>query len=129
MRVLRAVAWLLLAAGALLVGLALARGEVRVGLFLIVPFVYGTGLLAAGGMMLLMAGAIAWFLSLVPPLHAIPPREGEPGSRVERRGGGVVLLGPIPIVWGTDRRVQRWMLVLGAVILALWIVAIALTRR
>lgn len=117
---------------ALLAGLALlaygaSRGEVRLGLFLFIPFVVGTGAAAALGILLLMAAAFLAFAGLAsraagrwggaPPgaydEPTAPPRE------TRSRHGGVVLLGPIPIVWGSDRRVLPWMIGAGALLLVL----------
>lgn len=129
MRASRVAGLLLVAAGLACLVAAIVQGSIRVGLFLIVPFVYGTGLLAAGGMLLIMVGGMLLLVSLVPRMsdgEALPPGEG----RVERHSssGGVVLLGPVPIVWGSDRRIQRWMLVLGAAMLGLWLLFALLMR-
>ncbi len=110
---------------ALLAGLALIawgviRGEVSVHLVVVIPVVTGTGPIAALGMVATMAGLVGWWLTrLAPPAGrersarrpdeargAQQPSDRAPG-RVERetetRGGGVVLIGPIPVAWGSDR--------------------------
>lgn len=138
MRTMRALGLASLLAGGLLIAYAAMQGNVRVGLFLIVPFVYGTGLAPFLGMLLVMAGlfmlAVSSFTGMVPPRGEWV--EGE--RRVESRSGGVVLLGPIPIVWGhgrsrsedvpehvrrSDRRVLPWTVAAGAalLLLALWL--------
>lgn len=120
MRTLRALGLASLLAGGLLLAYAAMQGSVRVGLFLIVPFVYGTGLAPFLGMLLVMAGLLMLAASTF--TRALPPpgaewAEGE--RRVESRSGGVVLLGPIPIVWGSDRRILPWMVGAGVVLLVL----------
>lgn len=109
-------------------GYAAAAGDVRVGLFLIVPFVYGTGITPALGMFLLMAAAVLYFLGTARGSARAPPPLSEGGMVGEQRAttkhGGIVLVGPIPIVWGSDRRVLRWMIAAGA---AMLILALALT--
>jgi len=102
---------LLALAGIACLAAAAAQGSLHVGLFLIAPFVYASGGWAFLGMMLLVAAAIAATLGGF--------------SRVERASvaqGGLVLVGPIPIVWGSAG-VRRWMLALGAAMLALWVLA------
>ena len=131
MRGLRLAALAALLAGIALLVYAGMQGSLRVGFFLIIPFFYGTGAAAALGMLLLMAAGVLWFMgafqALAPPPsdggEAPPPAGGAhaPPERVERRSssGGVVLLGPIPIVWGSDRRVLPWMVATGAALLVL----------
>ena len=113
MRTMRALGLASLLAGGLLLAYAAMNGDVRVGLFLIVPFVYGTGLAPFLGMLLVMAGL--FMLAASTFTGALPAGEG----RVESRSGGVVLLGPIPIVWGSDRRILPWMVAAGVALLAL----------
>jgi len=38
------------------------------------------------------------------------------------KGGGIILIGPIPIVWGSDRSVLKWMLIIGIVFLILYFI-------
>ena len=127
-RAIRALALVALLAGLALIGLGVARGDVRVGLFLIIPFVYGTGIAPALGMLLLFAAAFLWMVGRVTAYAGPPPPEA--GAPIERRSrsGGVVLLGPIPIVWGSDRRVLPWMVLAGVVLLGLAILLTFLLR-
>lgn len=117
-----------LAAGALaLLGLAGVvaagvRGELTFHLFVIFPVVTGTGPFAAAGVVLLMAAAVAAFASAARRVPDAPP--GEPAAR----HGGVVLLGPIPFVWGSDRGMARGLLVL-AVVLAVIVLVIMMLAR
>ena len=127
-----ALAALLGGVGLLLYGLA--EGSVRLSLFLIVPVLHGSGLVATLGILLLVAAMLLWFAGSVRDMGArmggfepAAPEHGAP-ARVERRSGGMVLLGPIPIVWGSDRGVRKWLVVAGVVMLALWLLAVALLR-
>lgn len=119
---LRLAALAALAVGLALLGYAAVRGDLRFGLFLIFPFVYGTGGAAALGTLVLMAAGVLWFVSLASGAHADSPRYERPGEiRSERRSGGVVLIGPIPIVWG-ERGSIGWMIAAGAALLVLALV-------
>lgn len=123
----RALGLALLVAGAALLVWSAAQGDLKVGLFLVVPYVHGTGLLPFLGFVALLAGAFlalaAGFRPVEPPLpSAGPPRE-EPSGRTSRHGG-FALVGPIPIVWGNDRRLLPWLVLLG---LALMVLALALS--
>lgn len=144
-------------AGLLLVVLGLAllvwsalQGDLRVGLFLVVPYVVGTGLLPFLGFVLLVAGAFLALAAGFPraagdaawePADAAPPPpgrdarrdawEGPGGARAGRRAkhGGFVLLGPIPIVWGNDRRMLPWLVLLGIGLVVLMLVLPMLLAR
>lgn len=104
--------------GAAVSAYAVWTGQAEVGLLVIVPFLVGTGPLALLGIGLLFAGfvGLSWW-AMTRPLTApdtSPPPPGaqhtrpapEEGAHQEEgtRGGGVILLGPIPIVLGSDRR-------------------------
>ncbi|ASJ08240.1 hypothetical protein A3L11_02955 [Thermococcus siculi] len=43
-------------------------------------------------------------------------------------GGGVIMIGPIPIVFGTSRGAAGMAMVLAIILMALWIIAAILSR-
>lgn len=120
MRTGRRLSLVALLAGLALIAWGVIRGEVSVHLVVVIPVVTGTGPIAALGMVATMGGLVGWGLTgLAPPSGddrsarraddargARQLSDRAPG-RVERetetRGGGVVLIGPIPIAWGSDR--------------------------
>lgn len=122
------VAALLALAGLACLVTAAAQGQVHVALLLVVPIVYATGALPFVGMLLLVAAVVAWTLGALPRVERAAVAPGTQSGRVERKGGGVVLLGPIPIVWGSSPGIRKWMLVVGAAMLALWIGFALFTR-
>ena len=120
---------LLVLLGVALLAWSALRGDLRVGLFLVVPFVYGTGLLPFVGFVLVLVGA---FLALTAGFERIAP---EPGTRFEApqaerrtRHGGFVLVGPLPIVWGNDRRLLPWLVLLGVALVVLMLALPMLLR-
>jgi len=48
----------------------------------------------------------------------------EEESSAERRGGAVIMIGPIPIVMGSDPRMAALMMALSLAIMILWIILI-----
>ncbi len=38
------------------------------------------------------------------------------------RGGGILLIGPIPIIWGSDKEVFKWLVIVGLIIMLLYFV-------
>jgi uncharacterized protein (TIGR00304 family) len=108
------------------VAYGLSQGQGNLSLFLIFPVVTATGIWSAVGIGLILVGFIATFFVL-PAVRADVPMSTaqatsetrattearEPAPQASRRWGGVVFLGPIPIVFGSDAKVVRWMLVAG----------------
>lgn len=121
---LRAAAFAALLGGLAVLAYAAMQGQLRVGLLLFIPFVYGEGVLALLGFALLMAAVFLGFAraaasSDATRMEGAPPlKEGDVRTS-ERRHGGVILLGPIPIVWGSDRGIAKWMVLAGAALLVL----------
>lgn len=121
---------------AVLLAASVAAGESRLFLFLIFPVVDIGGWMGALGAVLLLAGLFASFLSFVPAIPGPVPEPGRPPASEAaspgpsgRRFGGVVFVGPIPIVFGSDRGMTVAMLVLGIVLLVLLIAFVVLTFR
>ncbi len=124
----------LLAAGAAVVVIAVLRGEATAGLLVVFPFVVGQSALLLLGVGLLIAGfltlPLAFALERTGPL---PP--AEPATTGERRGtsGGLVLIGPIPIFFGSWKNVSRRTRIaaaaVGAAVLIVLAVGLALVFR
>jgi len=115
------------ALGIALLGVAVARGEAVLYLVLIFPVIQATGLLAFGAIAAMFAGLLLVFVAFAlgppraPPV-AIPSPEAPPAERLptrRTRAGGVVFLGPVPIVFGSDAQVARWMVVVAVVLFVL----------
>lgn len=115
----------LLALAALIGGVALlaysaAVGQGQVHLVLIFPVFTGTGLLPFLGMLLIFAAFFLGFWAfatqpsagLPQPVGPVPPPPSPPPAPA-RRFGGVVFLGPFPIIFGSDAKMAKYMLVLG----------------
>jgi uncharacterized protein (TIGR00304 family) len=131
----------LLVAGIAAMAVAIARGDAELQFVLIFPVLSGTGAVFALGAGLLILGVLVAFIGLplltasrveeapppqAPPRSPTPPAQGarprDPGADAGPRWGGVVLIGPIPIVFGSSARVSMWMLVLAAVVTVLLLV-------
>lgn len=156
MRRWRTLGLVCLAGAAASLGWGALQGDLQVALFLVFPVVYGSGPWAVLGIGLVMAGFVALFLDAAASLPGAPPPEGRrpgrdpfgAGSREEAReetwpgaepeaadedgswfrGGGVIMLGPIPIVLGSDKRTTMIVMALAVLLLALglaWWVLVA----
>jgi len=76
--------------------------------------------LIGAGIVLMLIGFLLVFVGAL--LSAF-----EGGGDVE--GGGVIMIGPIPIVFGTSRGALTLVSILAVLLMLLWIVGVLLARR
>lgn len=119
----------LLLAGMILTVYAIVAGEMRVGLVLfVIPYLYGSGPIGVFAVILIILGLLV--LITAPFIRAsrrsasqAPQAPLEEGERVRKEFGSVVLIGPVPIVFGSSNRSALLALVVAAmVIMALTLV-------
>lgn len=107
---LRLVFLLAILVGGGLLAVAVATGQAEVGLLLVVPFVVGSGPLPFVGTLLLFFGMVGFFLGtarrVTSPTGRARSDAGTSRAAEEPRteGGGLIMIGPVPIVVGSDRR-------------------------
>lgn len=95
---------LLLALGIGLVAISVLTGEARVALVVIIPVIYGGGVLLLGGILCVIAGLFLLFYSNNGAAAQDNGEADEERTEHERKIGGVLLIGPIPIIFGSDKR-------------------------
>lgn len=125
-RLSRLLSPVLLVAGIACLVVGYLRGEASLSLFVIFPVITATGGWSALGILLVIAGFFAFFFtwSRWTVAEPMPPRAQDSGvASVEpasppppRRWGGVVFLGPVPVVFGSDVKVARWMILVGVLL-------------
>ena len=108
------------AGGLALLGYSAALGESQVHLVLIFPVVTGGGAVGLAGMGLVFLAMILGFLSFarlspVPVPRAEAAGAPQPPPAPATKFGGVVFLGPIPIVFGSSPTISKVMLALAVV--------------
>lgn len=125
----------LFALGIALVALSILRGEGSAGLFVCVPFFFGTGLFSSLGVLCFFGGMVMLFLGMARgaaeavgpgggrepagPEAPTGPASGEDADAAPRtRAGGVIFLGPIPIVFGSEPGISRAMFYLALGLMA-----------
>lgn len=114
-----------------LMALAIYRGEATLGLFIIFPVFMGSGPLTLLGMLCIFLGFLLFFVAGMHMIgevndvdHIVQDSYSDMDtvpmySNTDRRKssfGGVVFLGPIPIVFGSSQEMARWMVVAAIVI-------------
>ena len=134
MRFLRLLGPAIVLVGLLVLAVAVQRGEASVYLVIVVPIVAGSGPIAFLAILLVFVGFFLTFL-LWPSRLAAPSEQALESvqlptdmAKAPRRWGGVVFLGPIPLVFGSDPRMTRAILLVGVILflalLALTILAV-----
>lgn len=121
-------------AGVAIVAIAVATGEAEVSLFLVFPVFSGSSGLFLLGVVLIALALLAGFAAMVvrPPEFAEPGGSagwtGEAGidKRERSKFGGVVLVGPIPIAFGSDRKIALAMLAIAVAAAAIILLLILL---
>lgn len=124
---LRRAALLLILTGAGSLLYAVISGEAHVALLLIFPIIYGSGIYSLMGILILILGIFLLFLS---PLESLDRRivypENSENEFVESERktnfGGVIFIGPIPIVFGSDRNMAKLSLLTGLVMFVLIVI-------
>lgn len=111
--------------GIVLIAAAVASGEAEVSLLVVFPVFSGSSPLFLFGTLLIVLSFIVGFLMLALGQIQLAggglwPSEGQAGQPApggtRREYGGVVLVGPVPIAFGSDRRIALIMLVVGIVL-------------
>ena len=132
-------AYFLFLVGIIFLILAVASGEASIALFIIFPVIYGSGWLSVLGTFLIMIGIFLMFLSPFyhytrmeqsypeAPYYESTPSEtyiptSEDLEEKKTKIGGVVLIGPIPIVFGSDKN----MAMLSVIIAILMLISIGI---
>lgn len=121
-------------AGVACIAASVAAGEAEVSLLIIFPVFSGSSGLFLLGTALVVFSFIAGFMALMVGQAELAgatsgPAGGAPASgdaKRETKYGGVVLIGPVPIAFGSDRSMALAMLVLGIILAIAALVALAL---
>jgi uncharacterized protein (TIGR00304 family) len=134
MRPLRVLAAILIFAGAALTFFGVVTGEMQLALIVFVPVIIGSsvlGILAIGS---IIAGFFVGLADLFlgggaeAQQDIISSQEISPQSAPKKEFGGVVLIGPIPIVFGSSKKAAMYAMIVALVILALLLMWLFLSR-
>lgn len=118
---------LLFVCGAVLIAAAVVTEEAEVSLFIIFPVFSGSSWMFVLGVLFIIAGFVAFFLTMVDAASRNAPSEGHGpdldglGRKTRRYYGGVVMIGPVPIAFGSDTKIAKIMLVIGVVLVVFFI--------
>jgi len=92
-------------------------GEVGLAILLFIPVIYGSGIFLIGGILLIFLAFLLYFFF---SFQQVTWKGGEvissERSSEESSYGGVIFIGPIPIVFGKDKSITTKMMYLGLLI-------------
>lgn len=97
------------------------QGDFRIGIFLVFPFVIGSGLVPLVGLLFIIIAFFLFTLGLSPKTYLSEPTTSSQNNEKQKpamRGGGIALLGPIPIIVGSSWKITL-ALILAAIVLIL----------
>jgi uncharacterized protein (TIGR00304 family) len=121
----------MLVAAAVFIAAGVGLGELHFGLLLFIPVVYGSGLAAGIAALLIFAAFILFAVSFGRGIEEHADLENtntgerrEQATAVRKGVGGVIFIGPIPIIFGGDRKIAGYMMILAVVILVLLVIAL-----
>lgn len=121
--------------GLALIASAVATGEAEVSLFLIFPVFSGSsGLFLLGSLLIVLSFIVGFLMMAAGQLEMQSTMIGDESDRapvpegggVRKEFGGVVLVGPFPIAFGSSRSMALFMLVLGIVVAIILLGVLAL---
>jgi len=100
----RTISMILILAGVIFLAIAAATGEIELAIVLIFPVIWGSGIFAVLGILLIFLG---FFLGIATVHFRSAGTDVEGGTRFQEegriKGAGVILIGPLPIVLGSDK--------------------------
>lgn len=93
-------------------------GEIQGGVFVIFPFIAGSGIYALAGFILIFLAMLLFIFGFASNIKPDETYEhGEPTKRSSVKGGGVVLIGPIPIVFGSNWKIAVVLMILAIILI------------
>jgi uncharacterized protein (TIGR00304 family) len=129
---LRLIALLLVLVGAVGVIYCVLVGEIQVGLlFFVLPYLYGGTALGALSILAVVAGVVLLFVDRV--RRSVPearesPMQGAAPTRPKSEWGGVIIVGPVPIIFGSAPRITLIALAIAAALLTAVLILFLLVR-
>ncbi len=114
----------LIISGFLIFILMIFTGLAHPGIFIVFPFIISSSPLSIIPVILIFAGFI---LLATAPFNVKNNNENGniiPEEKIEKKTGGFLMIGPIPIIFGNDKRLVYISMVIAMIIIVLYIVFI-----
>lgn len=118
--------------GIIFLGYGILIDEVQVGLIVFIPFVISSGVFGFLGISCIFLSMISLFFVLSKLSWDQSQRETQsrdyetemmrPSSEKKVQTGGVIFIGPIPIIFGSNKKITRYMIIVSIIIFILIII-------
>ncbi|MEF8848805.1 MAG: DUF131 domain-containing protein [Candidatus Thermoplasmatota archaeon] len=103
-------------------------GEIDVGIIVIFPFIVGSGIYGFLGIGCIFLSIVLYFLGFISSFSyensfyedVFEKRETPDGDKKSVHGGGIVFIGPIPIIVGSNWKIALILLVTAVIILSVF---------
>lgn len=101
--------------------LGFLQGEIQTGFFVIFPFLIGSGVYSFAGIIFIFLAILLFMLGFTKNIESEGTEKDEEGTqqikKTSVKGGGVVLIGPLPIVFGSNWKIAFFLMVLAIILI------------
>ena len=110
--------------------LGFLSGDVETGFIIIFPFISGSGIYAFLGFILIVIAIILFMFSFA-SYDKIDELQNDnyefkPKKKTSIKGGGVILIGPIPIVFGSNWKIAAILMIIALIIILVYFLSFKL---
>ena len=92
-------------------------GDAEAGVFIIFPFISGSGVFPLLGFIFIFIATILYSLGFMKNITSYDSDEVTPEKKTSIKGGGIVLIGPIPIVFGSNWKIALVLMIVAIIII------------
>lgn len=110
-------AFILFISGIFLIGASAVFGKGGIMLFFFIPVFYGTGILAFLGMLCIVVSMFLMFYSMTSIFEYRKEDVAESAEEKKMEGGGIVFIGPVPIIFGSDVKTAVILMILASALM------------
>ena len=117
--------------GAILLGYSALRGEISVGVAVFIPFIVGSGVFASTGFLVLFLAIALFSLGFLKDgaitqgdlseKHQLDT-QSERYERPTIKTGGIILIGPLPIVFGSTKKMVVSLLCIAVILIIILLI-------
>jgi uncharacterized protein (TIGR00304 family) len=101
--------------------LGFLQGDLQTGVILVFPFIVGSGIYAFAGFFFIFISILLFIFSFKTSIGQdelkIDQADSKETNKTSVKGGGVVLIGPIPIIFGSNWKIAVFLMTLAIVLI------------